>query len=565
VLILGVTDNHDSGAALVEDGRLVAAVGQERLDRKKNSGAFPWAAIETVLDQVGRKPKEIDRVVFGTSFTPSFVLRRFPEFHHQRRSEGGQFSYLLNLYVLYQVALRGSGLHTVEIDACRDLLSARMAERGFAAPVELLDHHTVHAESAYRSQPKARCLVLTVDAMGDGITCTANMGSMGAVDRIWQQSGFAAINTYYSRVTEWLGFTPNRHEGKITGLAAYAVPPVELVDHFRRQLHFREPGFSTVDYTRRQSPDDAFYSKLKGWSREEIASALQANLEDAVTDFVRYWVRRCGVSDVAVCGGIFANVKLNQRIAEIEEVGSLWVYPNMGDGGLAAGAAMAAAELPPHRTPNLYLGPSYPRNVIARELNIAGLRPKMPDDLESEVADLLAAGKVVARFDGGTEWGPRALGNRTVMYRPDDPAINDWLNKRLKRTEFMPFAPAVMAEDAASLFIGVEKAVDAARFMTVCFDCTEDMRALCPGVVHVDGTARPQIVHREDNPGFYRIIELFKERTGLPAVINTSFNMHEEPIVCSPYDAIRAWRESELDALAIGPFLVTREDVAGQE
>ncbi len=559
LLILGIVDNHDAGAALVRDGRLVAAVGQERLDRVKSSGAFPWAAIEACLDQAGARAREVDRIVFGTGFTPSYALRRFPDLHHQARDGGGQFSYLLNLYVAYQVALRATGLHAVEVEACQTLLSQRMRDRGFTgARVEMMDHHTAHAEAAYRSQPAGTCLVLTVDAMGDGVTCTASVGRHGELDRIWEQSGFAAVNTYYSRVTEWLGFRPNRHEGKITGLAAYAEPPPELVAHFRGQLRFVEPGFSTVDYLRRQSRDDPFYRELGRWSREEVASAMQANFEHAVTDFVRYWVRRMGISTVAVCGGAFANVKLNQRVAELPEVDTLWVYPNMGDGGLAAGAAMAAVEHPPTRTPDVYLGPRYDRGEIGRELKIAGLEAHRPDDLEAAVADLLAAGKVVARFDGGVEWGPRALGNRSILYRPDDTAINDWLNKKLNRTEFMPFAPAVTAEDAPRLFIGLEKAADAARFMTVCFDCTEEMRRLCPGVVHIDGTARPQVVHREDSPGYHRIIRLFAEKTGLPAIINTSFNRHEEPIVCSPFDAIRAWRESDLDALAIGPYLVTR-------
>ncbi len=559
MLILGIADNHDSGAALVRDGALIAAVGQERLDRVKNSGAFPWAAIEAVLDAAGVKPPDIDRVVFGTAFTPSYALRRFPDLHHRRRAAGGQFSYLLNLYVLYQVALRATGLHAVEIDACRDLLSARLRERGFRrAQISLLDHHRCHAEAAYRSQPRPRALVLTLDAMGDGLSATVSLGRMGELDRIWEQSGFAAINTYYSRVTEWLGFTPNRHEGKITGLAAYAEPPEALLAHFHSQLRFVGPGFSTTDYTRPQRRDDPFYRALEGWSREQVAAALQANLERAVTAFVRYWMRRCQVPDLALCGGVFANVKLNQRIAELPGVRSLWVYPNMGDGGLAAGAAMADAELPPARSEGMYLGPSYPRSHIARELSIAGLRPDTPEDLPGAVARLLADGKVVARFAGAAEWGPRALGNRSVLVRPDDPGVNDWLNKRLKRTEFMPFAPAVMARDAPRLFAGFDRAREAARFMTVCFDCTELMRRLCPGVVHADGTARPQVVYARDNPEYYAIIKQFKALTGLPAIINTSFNMHEEPIVCSPHDAIRAWRESALDALAIGPYLVVR-------
>jgi len=558
MLILGVADNHDAGAAVVEDGVLLAAVGQERIDRNKNSGAFPWGAIEAALDKAERRARDVDRIVFGTSFTPSFLLRKMPELHHGKKANGSQFDYLLNLYITYQVALRQTGLHLFEVEACQRLLAARMRDRGFEkARVDLMDHHQAHAHAAYRSQEEPVCLVLTVDAMGDGQTCTASVGRQGQLDQHWSQSGFAAVNTYYSRVTEWLGFTPNRHEGKITGLAAYTDPPPELLAHFRKQLHFVGPGFSTVNYLERQHEGDAFYGALSAWSKEQIASAMQRNLEHAVTAFVEHWVGATGVADVAVCGGIFANVKLNQRIAELACVDSLWVYPNMGDGGLCVGAALAAAERPPRRLPSLYLGPAYKQSTIAQELNIAGLRPEKPDDLEARVVELLAAGKVVARFDGGMEFGPRALGNRSILFRPDDPSVNDWLNKHLQRTEFMPFAPMLRAERAQDCFVGVEKAANAARFMTVCFDCTPFFLRTCPGVVHCDGTARPQLVHEADNPKLWRLLELWEEHTGLPALINTSFNMHEEPIVCSPHDAIRAWTAASLDALSIGPFLVT--------
>jgi carbamoyltransferase len=557
VRILGFADNHDSSAAIVVDGRLVAACGQERIDRVKNSGVFPWGAIDAVMDRSGLRYRDIDRIVCGTAFTPSFLLRRFPALHRDRKQDGGQFSYALNLYYLYQSALRASGLHGLEVEACRKLLEDRLEERPFQVErLDMVDHHTAHAEAAYRTQPRDRCLVFTVDAMGDGHSVTVRSGRDSELTLLFAQNGLAAINTYYSRTTEYLGFRPNRHEGKITGLAAFAEPPEALLVHYRSLLRFVGPGLSTLNMLARQGTQDPFYRVLEGYSREEIAAALQTVLEEALSALVDHWVRETGIADVAVCGGVFANVKLNQRIAQLPAVDSLWVYPNMGDGGLAAGGALAAASPEPKELDTLYLGPEFSSSVIARELNIAGLRPKKPKDLGREVAQLLADGKVVARFDGGMEWGPRALGNRTLLYRPDDPSVNDWLNKRLKRTEFMPFAPMVMAEDAESLFRGYAKAPQAARYMTVCFDALPPMAQLGRGVVHVDGTARPQVVHADDNPQVHRILHHFRELTGLPALINTSFNLHEEPIVCSPFDAIRAWKQGGLDALAIGPYLV---------
>ena len=558
MIILGIADNHDSGAALVVDGQLVAACGQERIDRQKNSGAFPWGAIDAVLDGQGIRARDVDRVVVGSSFTPSYALRRFPEFHHRQKKGKGQFSPLLNAYVVYQVALRKTGLWMEEVERNERLMKRKFAERGFhKASVHLMDHHLAHAEAAYRCQGRPKVLVLTVDAMGDGVSVTASVGRWGQLDRHYEQSGFSAVNTYYSRITEYLGFTPNRHEGKITGLAAYAEPPGELLAHFHSQLHFVGPGFSRTNYLRPQSKTDAFHSVLERYPQEQIAAALQTNLERAVTAYVQYWVGRTEVSDVVVCGGIFANVKLNQRIAELDDVTSLSVFPNMGDGGLAVGAAVGAAGLAPSPLRDVYLGPSFDARACMKELKIAGLKAQRPDDLASAVADLLVDGRVVARFDGAMEFGPRALGNRTLMVRPDAPDVNEWLNKRLERTEFMPFAPVVLAEDADRLFVGVDKARDAARFMTVCFEATDEMKELCPGCVHVDGTARPQIIRDEDNPGYAAILRAFKKKTGIPALINTSFNMHEEPIVCSPYDAIRAWKRGKLDALILGPYLIT--------
>ena len=559
MLVLGVADNHDAGAALVQDGRLVAACGQERIDRKKNSGAFPWGAIDTVLDMVGARYRDVDRVVFGTSYTPSWLLRRFPRFHHERKG-GGNFDYLLNLYIAYQVALRKSGLQVHEIEACKRLLEKRLLERGFRqAAVSLMDHHTAHAQAAYRCQGRERCLVLTVDAMGDGVSSTASVGRHGQLNRHWEQSGFAAVNTYYSRVTEYLGFTPNRHEGKITGLAAYAEPPEELLAHFQSQLRFVGPGFSRVNYLRRQHRDDRFYSVLARYSKEQVSAALQKNLEDAVTAFVSHWVRQTGIGDVSVCGGIFANVKMNQRIIELSGVDSLFVFPNMGDGGLAIGAAMASAGVAPHELPTVYLGPSYTPEQIGKELSIAKLKPRKPKDFVGQVVKRLIDGKVVARFAGGMEFGPRALGHRTLMVRPDSPEVNTWLNDRLKRSEFMPFAPVVLDTDAPRLFKGYEKAMHASRFMTVCFDVDPELAEKAPGCVHIDGTARPQVIREVDDPEYYAILKTFKKKTGIPALINTSFNMHEEPIVCSPHDAIRAFKLGGLDTLAIGPYLVDRD------
>ena len=570
MIVLGIADNHDSGAAVVIDGALASAVNQERVDRVKLSGAFPWGAIDAALAVAGVKEREVDRVVVGTGFTPSTALRAFPRMHHDARDQG-QFSPLLHAYIVYQSALRATGLHMLEVDASQALLEKRLkSERPFdRAEVAMMDHHQSHAEGAYRTQPYDHCLVLTVDAMGDGTTATASLGRGGQLDLLWRQSGLAAIGTFYSRVTQALGFRPVRHEGKITGLAAYATPPPALVRHFKRRLEFVGPGFTRCSIRRPERLTDPFWRELSRYSREEVASAAQHVLEDAVVDFVSYWARRTDCGTLAVAGGVFANVKLNQRLHELDVIDRLWVIPHMGDGGLAAGAALAAAGAAPRQLPHAYLGPGFTERDAYKALKRGALpfeglgREDSGGPVAGDVeraAQLLAAGKVVARCDGPMEWGPRALGNRSVLARAHDPEINTWLNEKLSRSEFMPFAPVVRAEDADRFFVGVEPARDAARFMTACFPCTELFRAQAPAAVHVDGTARPQLVDAETNPTLHACLTRVGELTGSPVLVNTSFNLHEEPIVCSPSDAVRAFKQAGLDALWLGPFVATQPD-----
>ncbi|NOY27633.1 MAG: hypothetical protein GXP62_17345, partial [Oligoflexia bacterium] len=356
MIVLGIADNHDSGAAVVIDQRVAAAVNQERVDRVKNSGAFPWGAIDAALDQAGVSARDVDRVAVGTGFTPSALLRALPGRHHAARTQG-QFSSLLHGYIVYQSFLKATGLFTLEVDLCEDILRRRLRQRPLqSAALEMMDHHRAHAEGAYRTQDSEDCLVLTVDAMGDGSSATASRGHGGDLDLLWRQSGLASVNTFYSRVTEILGFRPNRHEGKITGLAAYVEPPPALLKHMRRRIAFQAPGFTTVSALRIEKPQDRFWSQLARWSREEVAAAAQRALEEAVVAFVAHWIDQTGCPRVAVAGGVFANVKLNQRIAELPQLQSLWVYPHMGDGGLAVGAALASVGAAPRALPSACLG-----------------------------------------------------------------------------------------------------------------------------------------------------------------------------------------------------------------
>jgi carbamoyltransferase len=291
----------------------------------------------------------------------------------------------------------------------------------------------------------------------------------------------------------------------------------------------------------------------------DVAAAYQHVLELVATEYIAHYLRQTGMTHVVLSGGVVANVKLNQRISEIEGVEGIFIHPNMTDGGCGTGAALLEFKgQPPVMAPlaHVYLGPSYSADEIESALQRSQLAYDRYRPIEPRIAQLIAAGKVVARFDGRMEYGPRGLGNRSILYHAREPDVNQWLNQRLGRTEFMPFAPATLYEQRHECYRHIDGASFAAQFMTMTFDCTPFMRDVSPAAVHVDGTARPQLVTAETNPSFHRVLTEYYQLTGVPSVINTSFNVHEEPIVCSPDHAVRVFLQGQLDYLAIGDFLV---------
>ncbi|MBU1652207.1 carbamoyltransferase, partial [bacterium] len=275
-----------------------------------------------------------------------------------------------------------------------------------------------------------------------------------------------------------------------------------------------------------------------------------------------------GIYDVVLAGGIFANVKINQCIAEIDGVQSLFVHPNMGDGGTATGAAMLVwadhlraqgKTYEPEAIDEVYYGPGYDDREIEKALGNYSFQFRKSNDIEADTAEMVAHKKIVGRFNGRMEYGPRALGNRSILADPTDPAINDWLNERLSRTEFMPFAPSALYESANKLYRNYTAGEYASYFMTITFDVEKEWAEKARAVAHVDNTARPQVVKKQANPSYHKILQEYEKRTGLPLFVNTSFNAHEEPIVCTPDDALRSLGNKCVDALSIGSFIVWQD------
>ena len=577
MIVLGLIDSKPSSAAILCDGQIVAAIAEERLCRMKFAGGMPRAAIALAMAIAGVTERDIDSVAVAqrvSIFAPDPVPWSdwFSDDEQLKMRGLDRLSSALAPR-LGHFPLAWKAHHQLKRFASRDRLKGipRILSEayGITAPVRFYDHHFSHATAAYHTSGFDRALVVTLDGGGDGRSGSVYVGSGGQLSALASVDSFNSLGNFYSYVTELCGFDAEKDEGKITGLAALGEPI--YADTLRQFIRYQEPGlirYSVPMYHR--SALRLISDRLPpGFDTAHLAASVQLILEEVGVAFVRHWLRRTGLRDIAVAGGVFSNVKFNQRIHELEEVDRFFVHPAMDDSGLSVGSAQAefvrlglSSDQLGQRLPNVYFGPSYSDREIEHAVRASGYLARYEPQVHQAIAGLLAEGHVVARFTGRMEYGPRALGHRTILYHAGDPSVNDWLNERLKRTEFMPFAPATLVEYAHEYYHKLQGAEDPARFMTITFDCTPKMKAESPAAVHVDNTARPQLVDAQTAGDFYTILTAYHRLTGVPSLINTSFNMHGEPIVCSPEDALRSFQQGGLDFLAIGNWIVSNPDVS---
>jgi len=572
--ILGIADGQTSGACVVEGGRILSAVNEERIVRLKQARGFPHESIREALRLAGVDAADVTGVaVAGLRMKLRETIDEWPGWFEARAEKrdgikdlffrvasrfGGVVPFVPGIRSAYY------GIRTpIYVKRRRRIAEMLRDDFGMPCPVRFYHHHYAHATSAYYTSCFDDALVVTLDGGGDGHCGHIYSVRGGVFEKLAEISSYDSLGNYYAYVTALCGYKAKRHEGKITGLAAHGRPIYrELFD----SLIGRENGTlknrgrvlfnRALERIRTSLPPD--------WKHEDLAATIQVLSEEIATGLVDHWLGVTGHRNVALAGGLFANVRINEEILRLPRVDNMFVHPGMADEGLFVGAALALDHedardagrvYEPMALPHVYLGTDLGERECEEELRSANLKFERPADLAAHVADLLCEDKVVARATGRMEYGPRALGNRTVMFQPNDPSVNDWLNELLQRTEFMPFAPASTWESTDQLYVNAAGGMDTARFMTTTFHCTRWMHEHCSGVVHLDGTARPQLVRREDNPSFYEIIEEYGKRTGVPVIINTSFNIHEEPIVRTAHDAVRAFIDSKLDYLQLGPFV----------
>ncbi|MGQ9626094.1 MAG: carbamoyltransferase family protein [Anaerolineae bacterium] len=573
--VLGIYDWHNAGASLVEDGRLIAAIEEERLSRNKIEFGFPYRSIEAVMRITNTNWAEIDAVAVAGVRDPIFFARWQPHLFKFRRKMGAYWSFQYALWRAIYAARDFGPLPSLERFLSRRIVEGRLKALAGIPPekIFLVDHHLAHAASGYRTSGFDRALVFALDGSGDGHSSTVFRGEGGELTFLAGASERASLGKLYSNVTLGLGFKKISDEGKVMGLAAHGDPGAfyPIIDPV-----IRIRDLDTLDMEATEDlVGNTFAKKIKNiysqrYSREDISAAVQRKLEETVCAIVEHFVKREGIAKVVFVGGVASNVKMNQRVREMECVQELFIFPNMTDGGLSSGAALEVCYqegkkrgkiFPPYKLPHVFLGPDYSEEEIAEAIRRNKLKAEWVEDINSRIAELVASGKIVARFTGKMEFGPRALGHRSTLALPSAPGIEDELNRRFKRDEFMPFAPSLLEEYAAEYLVGGQRS----PYMVETFTVADGYSEKFPAVIHVDHTLRPQTVDRETTPGYWEIIKKVGDLTGLYIVLNTSYNMHGEPIVCSPQDALNTFRQGCVDYLAMGHYLIKYPGDEGQE
>lgn len=558
---------HDATAAAFEDYRLVAAVEEERLTRQKGSGGgVPWIAIDEVLRIAGWSRADVDAIVCTRSFFP------WQYFRYPLHKEVG---YGIRRWLGEDLRQRDLMVHC-QLRRTTDTLSvfrteAFLAESGFRPDTVLTfaNHQEAHALAALFYTDWDDALIYTADGVGDNVSYSTRVLRDGRLhcsfgdDRWLLKRGplRASIAWAYGYATEACGFKMFRHEGKLTGLAAFGDPILapQMMRHFR----IGADGIVEADFQDDRDIRKTIHAICRGHDIETIAASIQKVTEDLMLTSARTLLQRSGSRRLALAGGLFANVRLNRVLAESLPLDEIFIFPAMGDGGLSVGAGLSFLLHRDglntwlghrHRLSDVYLGQDYDDRIDDHLASASHVR-RLPGSPAETATELLAAGKAGATYLGRMEFGPRALGARSILASPADASINDRMNHRLQRSEFMPFAPYVLDEDASRVFDITQVNRYAARFMTITCAVKPEWRERIPAVIHVDGTARPQILRDTENPLYADILRRFRAATGLPVLVNTSFNVHEEPIVNRPEECLAALTDGRVD------FVVTRKAV----
>lgn len=577
MLYLGIVQSYHGSAAALYDGERLLAANEERFDRVKFSARFPHQCISWLLREYGADFADVDAAAFyysGINYLESArdhdndMLTYYPRAHYAVLSE------------LLQ--------RNISAAAHEGVAHVRQSVRffdGHRLDIFFPDHHLAHAATAFLMSGLHSAAILCMDGTGDGASMSFAHGRGSDIRILYRQPFPHSLGQFYATFTQLLGYKYNSDEYKVMGLAAYGDPSV-YHDRISRLIKLLPGGGFELDMryftfnmvTSRTKYNERLLELLElapnrdteTVAREyrDVAAAVQAVAEETLAHVLAGLRDAAGEAALCYGGGVALNCLANGRVFPDSGFDTVFVPPNPGDGGLAAGAAAYVMHTL-NGAPRGFvydddcIGPAYDTAAIRRALVENGIPFTGPGDLPRAVAERIAAGKVVGRFDGPQEFGPRALGNRSILADPRPASMKDTVNRKIKfREPFRPFAPSTLVEKSAELFRLRPGALEPAApesFMLCAVDVVDEWKQKLQATTHNDGTARLQTVHTHKNPGYHAVIKAFADLTGVPAVLNTSFNVKNEPIVLTPQDAIRCFYTTGMDALAMGPFLVEKK------
>ncbi|OGV37090.1 MAG: hypothetical protein A2X48_04570 [Lentisphaerae bacterium GWF2_49_21] len=559
--------SHDSSAALLEDGKLAAAVQEERLSRIKHEGGFPYKSINYCLDSAGIKLDDVSAVAFYAKKS-NWDKVLFTLAKDSVLNPIYSISHIRNVAVGFGRRLYMSAQFRAEYE--RFLVKTKLDRSKF----HFYDHHSCHAASAFLCSKYDNAIILCIDSVGDGKTTSGWIGRGNSIIPVDLKIRYPhSIAKIYAKITEFLGFHSLGDEYKVMGLAAYGKP--SRIEELRKLVRFLPNGEIKLDMNYFTYHDGyGFSSKFYdvfGLPRgnntpvdgnyADIAASIQALFEEVVMHHALYLKKSTGIRNLCLCGGTALNSKCNGKLVLTGEFDNIFIPPAASDLGTSIGAALLHWNQKLNKPRSFVLetdalGPRYDDPFIKSELEKYNLKYVETEDPSIAAAKLISKGRIIGWFQGRMEFGPRALGYRSILADTRKAEIKNKINSTIKfREEFRPFAPSILRECVKDYF---EKDINC-PFMTFTLMIKPDRQSEIQGVCHVDGSGRLQSVAENENPAYYRLIKEFHKITGVPVVLNTSFNLAGEPIVCSPYDAIRTFFTSGMNDLIIGKYILSKD------
>lgn len=566
MIVLGISCYyHDSAACIIKDGKIIAAAAEERFTREKHDNNFPQKAIGFCLDSLGISANEIDIVSFYEK--PLIKFERIMTQHlDQFPKNYKQFLDTIGPWFGSRIQLK----KTLE------------KELHYFGPIEYIEHHLSHAASTFYLAPFSDSVIVTIDGVGEWATTTVGYGKDKEI-KLDREIHFPhSLGLLYSTMTTYLGFGANDSEYKVMGLAAYGNPKpfkkhfdkiVQVFPDGSYQLDMKYFDYEWADHMPSKEMEKLFGHSVRKKDEpvkrhhENIAAALQEKLEEVVFHMMRVAQEKYPSKNLCFAGGVALNSVLNGKILSNTNFEKVFIPPDPSDAGAAMGAAIysytrTTGKLVERKDFHPYLGPGYHWHQVKSQLDKYQLKYKYlknDQELLNETAKLIVKEKVIGWFQGKMEWGPRALGNRSILASARTTQMRDIINEKVKKREmFRPFAPVIL-EEKTNLYFETDKYISpSARWMLMVYPFKEIGLKNVPAVVHVDGSGRLETLIRKDNPRYYDLVDTYYKKTGIPIIINTSFNVKGEPIVCSPEDAIRCFLSTDIDYLVIDNYIVSK-------